>query len=306
MCPAVLTRNDGQRELPREARRLNDDVAGRLEEVARLFAAQGANRFRVRAYERAAQTIRQLPRPVSEILDRDGLEGLRALPGVGDSIARAVRDLVTRGRLAMLDRLRGESDPIEVLTTVPGIGRKLSDRLYHDLGIETLEELEAAAHDGRLERMSGLGAKRLAGIRDSLAHRLGRVRPPVVAANGVPSISEILDVDAEYRHKAAAGELVKIAPRRFNPSGETWLPVLHTTRGPRHYTALFSNTALAHRLGRTNDWVVVYWDNGRGERQSTVVTANRGRGDERIVRGREREVARQPFRPSDSPKPGKG
>jgi hypothetical protein len=81
-----------------------------------------------------------------------------------------------------------------------------------------------------------------------------------------------------------------IAPRRFNPRGDAWLPVLHTNRGERHYTALFSNTALAHRLGRTHDWVVLYSDGRRETRQATVVTAVMGplRG-RRVVRGRELE-----------------
>lgn len=271
--------------------RLNDDVAGRLDEVARLLAVQGANHFRVGAYERAASTVRRLPSPVSEILEHEGLEGLQRLPGIGPSIARAIRDLLTRGRLAMLERLRGESEPTKLLASVPGIGRELADRLYHDLGIETLEDLEAAAHDSRLEQVLGFGPKRLAGIRDSLAHRLQRVKPPVAAHHRSPSMDEILDVDREYRDKAAKGELVKIAPRRFNPSRVAWLPILHTTRGRRHYTALFSNTALAHRLNRTNDWVVIYWDDGVGERQSTVVTVDRGwPGGRRVVRGREEEL----------------
>ncbi len=271
--------------------RSNADVAGRLEEVARLLAQQNANPFRVRAYERAAATIRSLPEPVADLLERRGIEGLRALPGVGESIARAIRDLLARGRLAMLERLRGESDPVKLLASVPGIGPRSADRLYHDLGLETLEDLEAAAHDGRLEQLAGFGPKRLAGIRDSLAHRLERVRPPPRRRNGLPAIEEILAVDREYRRQAAAGELPTIAPRRFNPSHVAWLPVLHVTRGPRHYTALFSNTALAHRLNRTDDWVVVYWDDGRGERQCTVVTATHGpwRG-QRIVRGREAEM----------------
>jgi hypothetical protein len=275
------------------ADRLNEDVALRLEEVARLLAAQGASPYRVGAYERAANTVRRLPEPVSEILARQGLAGLQALPGIGESIARAVRDLLAHGRLAMLERLRGESDPVVLLASVPGIGRVLADRLYHDLGIETLEELEAAAHDGRLAQLLGFGPKRLAGIRDSLAHRLARVRPPSDTRNGPPSVSEILDVDREYREKAAAGELVRIAPRRFNPSRVAWLPILHTARGRRHYTALFSNTALAHRVGRTDDWVVIYRDDGRGERQWTVVTADRGplKG-RRVVRGREAECER--------------
>ena len=149
--------------------RLNEDIAGRLEEIARLLDAQGANPFRMRAYRHAAETLRRLPRPVSEILEQQGLEGLQSLPGIGESIARAIRDVLTRGRLAMLERLRGESDPTKLLASVPGIGRVLADELHHDLGIETLEDLESAAHDGRLEQIVGFGRKRLAGIRDSLA-----------------------------------------------------------------------------------------------------------------------------------------
>ena len=268
--------------------RLNDDIAGRLDEVARLLAAQGANRYRVRAYEHAADSLRRLPRPVSEILATQGIEGLRELPGIGERVARAIRDLLTGGRLAMLDRLRGDSDPVALLASVPGIGRIGADRLHHDLGIGTLEELEAAAHDGRLEQFAGYGRKRVAGIRDSLAHRLGRVRPAPIPDDGAPSAAELLDVDREYREKADAGVLTLIAPRRFNPTHAAWLPVLHTSRGTRHYTALFSNTARAHRHGRTHDWVVIYWDDGQGERQCTVITAERGplRGT-RIVRGRE-------------------
>lgn len=104
-------------------------------------------------------------------------------------------------------------------------------------------------------------------------------------------LDEILDVDREYRTRSAAGELVTIAPKRFNPAHARWLPILHTARGARHYTALFSNSARAHALGRTDDWVVTYWDeDSRGDGQCTVITSYRGplRG-RRIVRGREKE-----------------
>jgi hypothetical protein len=161
--------------------------------------------------------------------------------------------------------------------------------LHDELGLESLADLEAAAHDGRLETIAGFGAKRLAGIRDSLAQRLGRVRvPPKVETP--PRVAELLDVDREYREKAAAGQLQRIAPRRFNPTGESWLPVLHTRRGSRRYTALFSNTARAHRAGKTRDWVVLYSDNGVGESRHTVITAAFGplRGC-RVVAGREAE-----------------
>jgi len=107
-----------------------------------------------------------------------------------------------------------------------------------------------------------------------------------------PGVGELLGVDHEYRHKADAGALPTIAPRRFNPQKESWLPVLHTERGDRHYTALFSNTARAHELGRTQDWVVIYCDCGRAEQQFTVITASHGiLAGRRIVRGREEECA---------------
>ncbi len=266
---------------------LNADIAGRLDEVASLLDAQGAGAYRVRAYRRAAETLRRLDTPVSDVLEARGVEGLQELPGIGESIARAIRDLLARGRLAMLDRLRGEGDPVKVLASVPGIGRGLADRLHHDFGIETLEDLEAAAHDGRLERLAGIGPKRLSGIRDSLAHRLARIRTRRTSPGTArPTPEELLDVDREYREKTAAGSLVTIAPRRFNPNRTAWLPILHTERRGRHYTALFSNTARAHRLGKTNDWVVLYWDHGGDSGQCTIITAERGpeRG-RRIIRG---------------------
>jgi DNA polymerase (family 10) len=104
------------------------------------------------------------------------------------------------------------------------------------------------------------------------------------------TLVELLDVDREYREKAAAGRLRRIAPRRSNPSGEAWLPVLHNQRAERHYRALFSNTARAHQMDMTRDWGVLYYDGGREERQCTVITSQRGvlKG-KRIVRGREAE-----------------
>jgi DNA polymerase (family 10) len=275
-----------------EGKPVNLNVASRLNETGRLLLEQGANPYRVRAYHRAAETLRGLDRSVSEILEAEGLEGLERLPGIGTTLARAIRDTVRLGRMPMLERLRGEMDPVLLLSSVPGIGNRLARRIHEDLGIDSLEDLEAAAHDGRLASIAGLGQKRIAGVIDTLESRLRRVRMSPTPIEEAP-IEELLDVDWEYRNRAAAGTLHRIAPRRFNPEGKAWLPVLHTQRGPRHYTALFSNTARAHEQGKTHDWVVLYYDGGGGERQNTVITAERGplRG-RRIVRGREDECDR--------------
>jgi DNA polymerase (family 10) len=178
-----------------------------------------------------------------------------------------------------------------VLASVSGIGRKFARVLHEDMGIDSLEELEAAAYDGRLAKLQGFGPKRIAGIRDSLAARLGRIPKNINDfRHERPPLSEILDVDREYREKVDAGALHKIAPRRFNPKHEAWLPILHTVRDGRHYTVLFSNTARAHELQKTVDWVVIYYDTDDRQRQYTVISSERGAfSGKRIVRGREPE-----------------
>lgn len=271
---------------------LNEAIGNRLEEVAQLLSEQGANQFRTEAYRRAAQVVRQSVRPMTEIYASDGLQGLESLPGIGPSIGRSIRDLVLHGRLAMLDRLRGEHDPIALLRSVPGIGRILAEKLHDDLGLDSLAGLEAAAYDGRLETLAGFGSKRLAGIRDTLAQRLGRLQKPPYSTSdhSRPPVAELLDVDAEYRRGVARNSLKKIVPRRFNPAHEALLPVLHTSRGPRHYTAFFSNTARAHERGKNRDWVILYYDGDHEEQQSTIITGEFGRlKGRRLVRGRENE-----------------
>lgn len=287
--------------VPTSAPPLNAEIAGRLEEVAQILAGQNANPYRLAAYRAAARTLRSWPQPISEVVHEGGVAGLTRLPGIGERLARAIYQLVVTGRLPMLERLRGDADPVELLSSVPGIGPKTAQHIHERLGIDTLEELECAAHDGRLEGL-GMGAKRLTGVRDALAGRLGRIghHPPSDLASP-PDIAEVLDVDHQYRDAAAHASLPRIAPRRFNPRHEAWLPVLHARRGEREYTALFSNTARAHELGRTRDWVVLYYDGGgSAERQCTVITAERGplRG-QRIVRGREGECLAYYARASD-------
>jgi DNA polymerase (family X) len=271
----------------------NAQIAARLEEAAQLLQEQSANPYRVRAYRRAAEIIGShgVP-PISQVIAERGMVALTELPGIGERLARSLYQLVKTGRLPVLDRLRGEADPLELIASVPGIGTRTALRIHDVLGVSTLEELEIAAYDGRLQNLIGFGGKRLAGVRDSLAGRLGRVRtePAVIAHQELPSVAELLEVDAQYRRESMQGKLKLIAPRRFNPEHKAWLPVLHCERGERHYTALFSNTEHAHKAGRTDDWVILYFNSGAGDRQCTVITARRGplKGH-RIIRGREAE-----------------
>lgn len=103
------------------------------------------------------------------------------------------------------------------------------------------------------------------------------------------SVEEILALDQEYRQKAEADELRKIAPKRFNPTGEAWLPIMHKRVRDYTITLLFSNTKRAHEKGKTRDWVVLYCKDPEGKQtQCTIVTEFAGvlKG-KRVIRGRE-------------------
>lgn len=277
---------------PREG--WNAWLASRLHQAGDLLAQQGANPFRAGAYHRAAQAIAASRDSLAEIFAVGGSQVLVSLPHIGESIASAIAEMLQTGRWAQLERLRGASEPEHLFLSVPGIGPKLSHDIHDHLHVDTLEALEIAAHDGRLDAVPGIGPRRLAMIRQGLAEMLTGRRPAATSsAKPLPPVDLILDVDREYNRKADAGQLQKIRPRRFSTQREPWLPILHTERACWHFTALYSNTARAHQLGRTTDWVVIYFHNdNEPESQCTVVTEHFGSlHGRRVVRGREAECA---------------
>lgn len=155
-------------------------VAEKLREAAAILAEQGANPFRVRAYRRAADTVEGLWEDLRTLIDREGIESLDALPGIGPRIAAAVNQLVRTGRWSQLDRLRGMLEPDQLFRLVPGIGPTLAHRLHEALEVDTLEGLEIAAHDGRLASVPGIGPRRAANDPDR-SRRDARSSPRPVA-----------------------------------------------------------------------------------------------------------------------------
>ena len=271
----------------------NHEVATRLREIADLLKSQQANPFRINAYRHAADTLDSLGQNVADLMLSEGIEGLVALPGIGEGIARSIYEYIATGRMSRLENLKGVSDPVELFRSIPTVGRALAERIHDELHVDSLEALENAARQGQLARVEGLGRKRREAIEAWLQKHLDDQRRPVRAApvKDGPAVKLILRVDDEYRHKAAAGKLPMITPKRFNPDNRAWLPILHTTRDHWHFTALYSNTARAHQLGRTADWVVIYfYDDHHREGQHTVVTETHGSlQGRRVVRGREAE-----------------
>ena len=230
-----------------------------------------------------------LDRPASDILDEKGRAGLDELPGVGASLVYTIESLIRTGEFHTLRPAGGHIDPERLLTSLPGVGPHLARTLHERLGVSTLEQLERAAYDGRLARRRASARNGCAVSstpwRDGWRGRGCRSRSTANRRS-----MRLLAVDAEYRRQADENTLPTLTPRRFNPENEPWLPLYNTDRGGWRFRALFSNTALAHRLNRTRDWVVISFHDGFTSGQRTVVTETLGdlRG-RRVVRGRERE-----------------
>lgn len=135
----------------------NQQLARVLQQFADLLGIKGENPFRINAYQRAAEVIDHLPEPVTYLIANGELTGI---PGIGPGIAAALEELVETGCYGALDELTSEI-PATLLTLldIPGLGPKTIGRLYRELGITNLSELEAAARSGRISKLKGLGKR---------------------------------------------------------------------------------------------------------------------------------------------------
>jgi DNA polymerase (family 10) len=152
----------------------NEEVAALLREYAELTVITGGDVFRVRNYEKAARSIRGWPADVGQL----DLKALRAIPGVGASIAAKIAEFNQTGAIGALDELRAKVPPgVLELTKVPGLGPKRALQLSHELGVRSVDDLAAAIKAGRLDGLAGFGAKSEERIASGIeVYRQGRER----------------------------------------------------------------------------------------------------------------------------------
>src|SRR5215208_6803475 len=135
----------------------NDEVADQFDLLADLLELEGADAFRISAYRRAAQRIRETPSGVAQM----ALEGrAKSLQGIGKTIEEKIVQIVDDAELHALTK-RKATVPAEVakFMRLPGLGPKTARRIWQDLGITTVADLKAAAEAQRLRALAGLGAK---------------------------------------------------------------------------------------------------------------------------------------------------
>jgi len=135
----------------------NAEIAAAFRELGALYELDGANRFRVLAYKEAARVIADSPQPVGELAQQGKAT---AMQGIGDTIQEKIVALLDEGEIPAARKLKEKFPGSLVdLTRIPGVGAKTVRRIYDDTGIATLEELKAAAEDGELRGLKGLGVK---------------------------------------------------------------------------------------------------------------------------------------------------
>lgn len=209
----------------------NNEIAQVLTDVADLLEIKGSNPFRIRAYRMASQVVEDHGTPLRRLVERES--DLTDLPGIGKDMAAHIQALVTTGDLPLLAQLAREV-PISLieLTRLPGLGAKRARKLWQELGVKTLDDLQAAAEDGRIEALSGFGKKtqeKILGSIERYRRRVGRTKLGDVDQHVAPLLeymgtcSEIvqLEVAGSYRRRKETVRDIDLLVCSTEPEGVT-------------------------------------------------------------------------------------
>jgi DNA polymerase (family 10) len=182
----------------------NEEIAGLLREYAELTQITGGDVFRARNYEKAARSVRGWADDIGQL----DVTALRAIPGVGASIAAKIAEYRESGSIRALDELRAKIPPgVLELTRVPGLGPKRALQLSRDLGVQSVDDLAAAIKAGRLDGLAGFGAKSEERIAAGIeVYRQGRER--VLLDVALRTATEMVDTLTPLSQRCAyAGSL---------------------------------------------------------------------------------------------------
>jgi len=212
----------------------NAQIADILDQIGDLLELENEDAFRVRTYRRAAETIRAYPEELAELY----VQGkLTTVPGIGKSLAEKIGEYLEKGRLAYLEDLRSRyPDGVLEMLKIPGFGPRSAARVYRELNVTTVEELEAAAKDGRLAGLPGFGAKSA----EKLLHNIALYRQATERA----LLAEVLPVAESLVGKLRAlaevieAEMAGSARRRRETVGD--LDILATSSEPAKVCQAFA------------------------------------------------------------------
>lgn len=248
---------------------VNEDLQRQFAEIAALLALDGADRFRVRAYERAADAIAAARVDLSTLTP----EQIAELDGIGTSTAKKITEYLTTGRIGMLEELRAKVPPgVVALRRVPGVGPKLARTIYERLGVDSVEGLREAIDARLIRTLPGCGPKTEENLREALrrigakdtgripaADAIGVARELVKLLSAVPGVIEVTYAGSLRRMAETVGDIDILA------ASEEPAPVMEAFR-----SAPLVRDVLA-----------------AGEKKSSVLTVRDLQADLRVVRPEE-------------------
>jgi DNA polymerase (family 10) len=183
----------------------NSDVADIFTQIADLLEIQGSNVFRVRAYRNAARTVGGLSQSVEDLVMRN--EDLTRLPGIGKDLAEKIGEIVTTGKLSLLEQLKGELPPgLSDLMKISGLGPKRVQILHDKLGVGDLTSLKKAAAEKKIRKLPGFGEK----TEQTIIEELDRVRGEEKRLR-ISVAEEIADSLVEYLKKSRGIKDITVA-----------------------------------------------------------------------------------------------
>jgi DNA polymerase (family 10) len=197
----------------------NQSVAEVLRQIGEYLEMQHVQ-FKPRAFEKAGETIGGLEQEVAGIYKKDGIKGLKGIPSVGQSIAEIIEELITKGRSTEYEKLK-KATPVRLdeLARVEGLGPKSIQKLYKELGVKNLKDLEAAAKKGKIGALEGFGKKseekilkgiefaRGSGLRFITGLILPQIQEIEEQLSGVAGVEKVIIAGSARRCKETIGDL---------------------------------------------------------------------------------------------------
>jgi DNA polymerase (family 10) len=245
----------------------NEDVAGQFDLLADLLELEGKESFRVVAYRRAASRVRETAGSVAQL----ALDGrAKELQGIGKTIEEKIVQIVEVGEIEALTKYKKGVPPEVVLfMKLPGLGPKTAARIWRELGVETLDELKAAAEGERLRTLTGLGPKSEEKILAALAYQAESPETDrFLLGRGLPAVQAVVAALQELPAAISVSEAGSVRRRK-----ETFrdLDIIASATNPAELTAHFAGLS----------WVVDVA--AQGDTKATVVSRDGLRFDLRVV-----------------------
>ncbi len=197
----------------------NQEIAGIFYEIAEFLAMENIQ-FKPRAYEKVASAVESLDESVYDIYKKEGLKGLKNIPNVGESIAEKIEEIVKTGRLKYYEELKKRT-PIDLkgLEKIEGLGPKGIRKLYKEIGIKNLDDLEKAAEAGKIRELDGFGKKaeenilkgiefaKQSGSRFILGYAMTEISEVIEGIKSLKEVQKIKVVGSARRKKETIGDI---------------------------------------------------------------------------------------------------